>query len=89
MSYHIVREELQNEGSDGCSDSEKHIDNDHENISWAGFTEEKRPRVHNRSDGPSTERQQEQQNLESVEIDIKPCKKVTSKQATFELSLPN
>lgn len=58
ITYHIVGEELQNEGSDGGGDSNKQVDHDHKHVSWTSLTEKECSWVHDRSNGPSEMEQQ-------------------------------
>lgn len=58
VSYHIIWEKLQNECSDGSSNSNKEVNHYHEHVRGAGFTEIERSWIHHGSNGPSATKRQ-------------------------------
>ena len=58
VSYHIIWEKLQNECSDGSSNSNKEINHYHEHVRGAGFAEIERSWIHHGSNGPSATKRQ-------------------------------
>ena len=58
VSYHIIWEKLQNECSDGSSNSNKEVNHYHEHVRGAGFAEIERSGIHHGSNGPSATKHQ-------------------------------
>lgn len=58
VSYHIIWEKLQNECSNGGSNSNKEVNHYHKHVRGAGFAEIERSWIHHGSNGPSATKRQ-------------------------------